>query len=154
MEARHTGAVYAMAGGNHVTIVVDAGETEGSFDLVEVFAMPGGGPPPHRHAFAEWFHVVEGAVQFLEPGDGGLRKTALVQTGETYMVPPWAPHATHNDTDAPARFMVAGQLGVMPRYFAPAGWLVPDAQTPPASPPPGPAELTELAARYGIEYLV
>jgi quercetin dioxygenase-like cupin family protein len=146
--------VYAMAGGNHVTIVIDALETDGAFDLVEVYAQPGGGPPPHKHAFAEWFHVVEGTVQFLEPSEDGLRETALVRTGETFYVPPWAPHATHNTTDVPARFMVAGRPGVMSSYFAQAGIAVPDILTPPSVQPPGPAQLVELAARYGIEYIV
>lgn len=146
------GAVYAMAGGNHVTILIDAADTGGAFDLVEVFAMPGGGPPPHRHEFVEWFHVVEGAIQFLG-GEDGLQPTELVQAGGTYMVPSWAPHATHNDTAAPARFIVAGQPGVMSKYFAQAGVLVTDALTPPAVPPPGPAQLAELAAKYRIQYI-
>lgn len=65
-EIRHS-RVYAVAGGNHVAILIDAAETDGEFDLIEVLAQPGGGPPPHRHAFAEWFHVLDGLLEILTP---------------------------------------------------------------------------------------
>jgi mannose-6-phosphate isomerase-like protein (cupin superfamily) len=145
--------VYAVAGGNRVTILVDAAETGGAFDLIEVLAQPGGGPPPHRHAFAEWFHVLDGALQLLTPQEGELRKLALVEAGSTYVVSPWAPHTTHNTTDAPVRFIVAGQPGVMSSYFAQAGVRVADTHAAPGTPPPGPDALAELAARYEIEFV-
>jgi hypothetical protein len=50
------------------------------------------------------------------------------------------------------RFQVIGRPGAMTGYFAQAGVQVPDPLTPPASPPPGPAELRETSARWGIEF--
>jgi hypothetical protein len=38
-------AVYAVAGGNHVTIELDRAVTGGCVDVIEVLAQPGGGPP-------------------------------------------------------------------------------------------------------------
>lgn len=45
------------AGGNHVTVELDREAAGGELDVIEVLARPGGGPLPHRHAFAEWFLV-------------------------------------------------------------------------------------------------
>ena len=145
-------AIYAVAGGNHVKIVVDAAQTGGGFDVIEVTAQPGGGPPPHRHAFAEWFHVLEGELQMVIPGSGTLEDGDVVRAGQTCYVPPWAPHATHNTTASIVRFVVAAAPGGMTAYFAEAGVQVPDELTPPARTPPGPAQLMEIARRYEIEW--
>ena len=40
--------VYAVAGGNHITILLDREVTGGAEDLIEVTAQPGGGPPSPR----------------------------------------------------------------------------------------------------------
>jgi hypothetical protein len=45
--------IYAVAGGNHVSVLLDRGDIASALDVIEVLAQPGGGPPPHRHAFAE-----------------------------------------------------------------------------------------------------
>lgn len=58
LQLRRSGtrpAVYEVAGGNHVTILLSREETDARVDAIDVLAHPGGGPPPHRHAFAEWF---------------------------------------------------------------------------------------------------
>ncbi|HUA46459.1 MAG TPA: cupin domain-containing protein [Solirubrobacteraceae bacterium] len=145
--------VYAVAGGNHVTIVVDAAETDHEFDIIEVLAQPGGGPPPHRHAFAEWFHVLDGKLQILEPSAGQLRPVASLEAGQSHFAPPWAPHTTRNLGTGPVRFLVAGRPGTMTSYFAEAGISVPDPNTAPDTPPPGPAALREIAARYDIQFV-
>jgi hypothetical protein len=95
-------AVYAVAGGNHVTIELDRAVTGGCVDVIEVLAQPGGGPPPH--------------------------------------------------SQAPARFQVVGQPGAMTGYFAEAGVRVADPSTEPATTPPGPGKLREIAARWGITF--
>ncbi|HUA46467.1 MAG TPA: cupin domain-containing protein [Solirubrobacteraceae bacterium] len=139
-DDRHS-RVYAVAGGNHVMIVVDATETDGTFDLIEVLARPGGGPPPHRHAFAEWFHVLEGSLQILTVSAGRLEPVASLGVGQTFFAPPWVPHTTRNLGEEPVRFLVAGRPRIMTSYFAHAGVLVPDVLTEPDTPPPGPRVL-------------
>jgi quercetin dioxygenase-like cupin family protein len=67
--------VYVVAGGNHVAIVLDRSQSNELLDVIEVRAAPGGGPPPHRHAFAEWFRVLEGELTFAEERDGVMRAT-------------------------------------------------------------------------------
>lgn len=151
MTARRA-PVYVVAGGNHVMVVVDAPETGGDVDVIEVLAAPGGGPPPHQHAFVEWFHVLEGELQLTGERDGAIAPTALLGAGETACVEPWEWHGTRNDSEAEARFIVVGRPGRMTPYFAEAGVLVAEPHAAPDHEPPGPAELTAIAARYDIRF--
>jgi quercetin dioxygenase-like cupin family protein len=144
--------VYAVAGGNHVTIELDRDATDGRLDVIEVLAQPGGGPPPHRHAFAEWFLVREGELTLCEERDGVVVPTLTMGPGESVWVAPWVVHATLNVSSAPARFQVVGQPGAMTGYFAEAGVRVDDPAAPPPSAPPGPAALRDISARWGIEF--
>ena len=67
--------VYVGAGGNHVAIALDRSKSNELLDVIEVRAAPGGGPPPHRHAFAEWIRVLDGQLTFTERRDGVIRAT-------------------------------------------------------------------------------
>ncbi len=133
-------------------IVVDADDTGGHFDLIEVLAQPGGGPPPHRHSFSEWFHVLEGTLRFTGEQNGQIVTLRDVGPGEVVKVPAQCWHGTINATDQPVRFTVAGQPGVMSRYFRQAGVPVATMQSPALRKPPGPAELAELVQHYGVEF--
>jgi quercetin dioxygenase-like cupin family protein len=144
--------VYAVAGGNHVTIELDRSVTGGVLDAIEVLAQPGGGPPPHSHAFAEWFLVREGELTLCEDREGTVIRTATLSAGESVWIAPWIVHGTLNLSDAPARFQVIGQPGAMTGYFAQAGVRVPDTNSPPGTPPPGPNDLREISERWGIEF--
>lgn len=144
--------MYAVAGGNHVTVLLDRAETGGELDAIDVLAQPGGGPPAHRHAFAEWFRVLEGELTLCEERAGEVRPTAVLGRGAAVWVAPWKVHATLNLSEAPARFQVVGRPGAMSGYFAEAGVRVADEATAPATAPPGPDALTEIAARWGIEF--
>src|ERR1700761_6421151 len=143
---------YAVAGGNHVTLLLDRSHTAVAFDVIVVLAQPGGGPPPHRHAFAEWFHILDGELTLAEERDGTVVCTSTLAAGDTIFVPPWTVHGTLNLSNAPARFEVVGQPGAMTGYFREAGVQVPDELTVPEREPPGPADLREIAQRWGIEF--
>jgi quercetin dioxygenase-like cupin family protein len=144
--------IYAVAGGNHVRVLLDRRDTASALDVIEVLAQPGGGPPPHRHAFAEWFRVLEGELTFSEERGGSVRCTSTLGPGETVFVPPFTVHGTLNLSAAPARFEVVGQPGAMTGYFADAGVQVPNERTPPEHEPPGPADLRDISQRWGIEF--
>lgn len=141
-----------MAGGNHVTVELDHVTTDGTLDAIEVLAQPGGGPPPHRHAFGEWFLVREGLLTFSEERDGTVVCTRTLGAGDSVWVPPWTVHGTLNLSDEPARFQVISQPGLMSGYFAEAGVQVQDELTAPTREPAGPSELRDIAARWGIEF--
>jgi quercetin dioxygenase-like cupin family protein len=144
--------VYVVAGGNHVTFLLDREVGAGLLDVINVLAQAGGGPPPHRHAFAEWFCVLEGELTISEERDGTVVCTRRLTAGQSVFVPPWTVHGTLNLSTAPARFQVVGQPGAMTGYFAQAGVLVPNEDAAPDRPPPAPAELKEIAAAWGIEF--
>lgn len=143
---------YAVAGGNHVTLLLDRDQTASMFDVIDVLAQPGGGPPPHRHAFAEWFRMLEGELTISEERNGTVVCTHTLAAGDAVFVPPWTVHGTLNLSNAPARFQVTGQPGAMSGYFLEAGVQVPDERTAPDREPAGPSKLGEIAARWGIEF--
>ena len=144
--------VFAVAGGNHVTLMLRGEESAGVLDVIEVLAQPGGGPPPHRHAFAEWFYVREGELTIAQARDDIVGFSRVLRTGESVWMAPWTVHGTLNLSDAPARFLVVGQPAAMTGYFTEAGVPVTDEDTPPTRKPPGPRELASIASRWGIEF--
>jgi quercetin dioxygenase-like cupin family protein len=145
--ALRPGTACHVSGLGRVEIVLGVADTGGVFDLVDVLIEPGGTWAAHRHAFTEWFRVLEGELEFLAPRAGWLSPLASAGTGQTCVVPSWAPHAVRNATSAPARVLVTGQPGVMSRYFARYGAQAGDAA------PPGPPTPAELAACYDIELI-
>jgi quercetin dioxygenase-like cupin family protein len=62
LTRRDYAPVRVVTGGNHVTNLLEAGATSHAVDAISVRADAGGGPPPHRHEFGEWFHVLEGSL--------------------------------------------------------------------------------------------
>jgi quercetin dioxygenase-like cupin family protein len=154
IEPRAAGdhAIYVVAGGNLVTVQLDRDETDGALDAIEVLARPGGGPPPHRHEFAEWFLVREGTLTICEEREGTVVCTREVAAGGSFWVPPWTVHGTLNLSGAEVRFQTIGRPGLMSGYFAEAGVEIVDPDEAPPREPPGPAELAEISARWGIEF--
>ena len=144
--------IYVVAGGNRVTIHLDRAATNGSVDAIEVLASPGGGPPAHSHDFGEWFLVREGELTLCEERDGTVVRTATLGPGDSAWIAPGVVHGTLNLSAAPTRFQVIGQPGAMTGYFAEAGVLVHDPDTAPATAPPGPSQLRDISARWGITF--
>ena len=144
--------IYAVAGGNHVTIELDRAMTGGLLDVIEVLAQPGGGPPPHSHGFGEWFLVREGELTLCEERDGVVVTTATLGPGDSAWIGPEVVHGTLNLSSAPARFQVVGQPGAMTGYFAQAGILVASPDAAPLTSPPGPGQLEEISAEWGIKF--
>ena len=142
--------ICVVAGGNHVMVMIDQQETGGAFDVVEVLAQHGGGPPPHCHAFEEWFHVIEGTLTFTGERDGEIVPIAQAGPGEVVVIPPGTWHGTVNDSGAPVRFSVVGRPGVMSHYFRQAGVQVKSMNDAPDREPPGPAELKKIADAHDI----
>jgi quercetin dioxygenase-like cupin family protein len=144
--------VRVVRGGNHVTNLLEAGATGHAVDVISVKAQPGGGPPPHRHQFGEWFHVLKGSLDITTAEDGAIETVCVAEAGDSVWVPPNAWHGTINASDDEVSFLVVGVPGTMTEYFAEAGIEVADEETPPDCEPPGPAELGDLPARHGIVF--
>jgi mannose-6-phosphate isomerase-like protein (cupin superfamily) len=144
--------VRVVKGGNHVTNLLEAGATDHAVDAISVRADTGGGPPPHRHEFGEWFHILEGSLDITTAEDGAITTICTAEAGDSVWVPPNAWHGTINTSGSEVRFLVVGIPGTMTEYFAEAGVEVPSEETPPPTEPPGPAELGDLPTRHGITF--
>lgn len=149
---RSTAAVYALGEGHHVTVLIDASETGGAFDLIEVVAPPGRVSPPHRHEFVEWYHVIDGTLRLSTGADRGPEAPVLVEAAATFVIPGRVVHEVENPTEEAVHFIVAGLPAAASRFVAKAGVRVRDAQTTPTVPPLGGAELTAAAASFGIDF--
>jgi len=143
---------YVVAGGNHVTILLDRSQAGNQLDVIDVHAAPGGGPPPHRHEFAEWFRVLDGELTLCELREGTMRCTQTLSAGGSVYVMPWIYHGTLNLSGRSCVFQVVGLPATMSGYFAEAGVRVANIDTPPERMPPNPAELKGISARWGIEF--
>ena len=96
--------------------------------------------------------MLEGELQISGERDGAIVPTRLLREGETAAVEPWEWHATLNESDRRGRCGGGGRPGLMTGYFVEAGVAVADERADPDREPPGPAALTDLAARYGIRF--
>ena len=80
----------------------------------------GGGGPLHRHRFQEErFEILEGEII------GRIGRTRRrVRAGETFVVPPDAPHTFTVEADEPARFITEFRPGLrLAEFFAQLFWL-------------------------------
>jgi quercetin dioxygenase-like cupin family protein len=139
--------------GDTYTILVTGEQTGGRFAVIDMLVPPGGGPPPHRHAFDEMFHVLEGeiAITFRD-------RTVTATAGQTASIPANAPHRFANTGSAPARLLCTVAPAGLERFFA--EWGDPVASRTAPAPRLDDAALgerlrrgAELQARYGIETL-
>ena len=73
--------------GDTYTILLGGKDTAGRFAVIDMLVRPGGGPPPHRHDFAETFTMLEGEIEVTFRG-----QSSPLRAGETANVPANAPH--------------------------------------------------------------
>ena len=140
--------------GDTYTVLLSGEQTAGRFALIDMLIPAGGGPPAHRHAFEECFHVVEGSVEVTLRDDPPVR----LRAGETVNIPATAPHAFRNSGDVPARLLCTAVPAGLEAFFAEFGDRV-DSRT--ASPPALTDEekqarlrrAVERASDYGMELL-
>jgi quercetin dioxygenase-like cupin family protein len=126
------GLTHLSVVGDTYTVLLSGEQTAGRFTLIDMLVPAGSGPPPHRHAFEETFHVLEGSIEVALRDDPPVR----LEAGETANVPGGAPHAFRNPGDVPARMLCLAVPAGLEEFFALFGDPV-DGRT---SPPP---ELTE-----------
>jgi quercetin dioxygenase-like cupin family protein len=114
---------------------------------VETTVAPGGGPPPHTHAAAELFLVLEGWLAFLTGEPGQERPGG---PGDVIQVPGGRPHAYRNIGREPARMLVLFDDGLqMGPFFRALGRPV-DPQTWQPLPPPPVETILATCRRYGV----
>ena len=137
--------------GDTYTILVSGDDTAGQYCLIDMHVPPGGGPPPHRHDFEEFFHVLDGEIEVTFRGE-----TQTLRAGQVAAVPRNAPHSFTNAADAPARLLCLCSPAGQDAFFLEVG----DKVNGPTSPPPALSEeqkqarvekARRLAAKYRTE---
>jgi quercetin dioxygenase-like cupin family protein len=151
-ESEHGTDDFMVPGGSHIRVMLDRVESGGSIDVIEIVAEPGGGPPPHRHPYGEWFRVLEGELTMCEEQDGTIVATATLAAGDAVWIAPQIWHGTLNLSEAPTRYEVVSVPGTMTGALREAGVkLSPEPQDIPAELP-SPEQVAVIAARWGIEF--
>jgi quercetin dioxygenase-like cupin family protein len=143
---------YVVAGGDHVTILLDRAQSCDLLDVIDVCSQPGDRPPAHRHSFVEWVRVLEGELTLCEARNGTMRPTNTLAAGDSLFVAPWSYHATLNLSRTACRFQIVGQPAMMSGYFAQAGVRVADATAVADRAPVDADQLSEIARRWGIQF--
>lgn len=133
--------------GNRLRIIVD-GETSGGALTVFDYTLEVDGitPPPHQHAFAETFYILEGTVTFQLDG-----RQVRASAGSAVHIPGGVSHALANNSGAAVRFLVMAAPAGIEDYFRELRELI-------ATLPPGPPDVKQfgpridaLMCRHGIE---
>jgi quercetin dioxygenase-like cupin family protein len=127
--------------GDSIRVLAGANDTGNSLTVVEVTAVPGGGPPMHTHVETEVFICLEGEIQLTV--NGVVRTLA---PGQAATASSSVPHTYQNASAAPARLLVAITPGGMERFFA-------DLSKATAGGPPDMAVVTDVAGRYGVRFV-
>lgn len=129
--------------GDEVTVLLSGEQTGGAFTMVQVVTPPGGGPPPHWHTREdEWFHILEGRVEFWQ--DGAWTE---VPAGTTAFLPKNSRHTYRNCGDTPLRMIV---------HAAPAGFEVFFERIAEAFNAPGGPDMkaiVQISTEHGIHYV-
>jgi quercetin dioxygenase-like cupin family protein len=120
---------------------------EETYSLLEMQAPAGDMPPLHVHAdHDEIFYVLEGRVSLHLPG-----ASVEAGPGEAAFGPRGVPHAYRVESDA--RFLVAATSGAFASFVEETSVPAESEGYAPLDRLPSPQELTEAAARRGIEIL-
>lgn len=129
--------------GDEVTVLLSGEQTGGAFTMVQVVTPPGGGPPPHWHTREdEWFHILEGRVEFWLDGTW-----TEVPAGTTAFLPKNSRHTYRNCGDTPLRMIV---------HASPSGFEVFFERIAEAFNAPGGPDMpriVEISAEHGIHYV-
>jgi len=82
------------------------GEKTGfQFGVFTLELPPGSSIPLHKHPFAEFLYVLEGTISYGRVNQEGDLEWLSCHAGESILVPANAPHATHNQSQQPAKML-------------------------------------------------
>jgi quercetin dioxygenase-like cupin family protein len=147
--AAHSGESLHVLG-DLIHVKVTAEQTGGAFSMFEIVAPPGDGPPLHRHAPCEAFHILDGTLIIRGADDS----ETLAAPGDTVFVAPDAPHSYRNPGPGNARFLVTLAPGGFEAFFTDLGDPAGDVTEPkPLTGPPDIGHVLAVTGRHGIEIL-
>jgi quercetin dioxygenase-like cupin family protein len=128
--------------GSQLRIIADHTTTNGQYDLIEGYFLPGTQTPPHRHTrYSEQLYVLEGEFTVW----AGEEKVVL-SAGESFLISRNTPHVVAVLGDRPARGLVVA---------APSGFarLIAEVGTPNQNDAPDMALAERISAEIGDEIL-
>jgi quercetin dioxygenase-like cupin family protein len=128
--------------GDRVTFRLTGKETGGAYTAFLIETPPGGGPPPHLHEREdEWFHVLEGEVEFFSGG-----QWTRVEAGSSVFAPRGSVHAFRNVGSTILRQLVHTAPSGFEDFFAAmaAEWQ--------AGGGPDMGRIVSISAEFGITY--
>ena len=132
-----------------MTIHADSQDTNGQFALIEAKGVPGGEPPLHVHAHEdELFYVLEGKLK-VYCGEEEL----ILEPGQSGFLPRNVPH-TFKVMSSHARALVYITPGGFEGYFRELGEPAMEPASPKLKALPTLAEISNVAKRYGITFLL
>jgi quercetin dioxygenase-like cupin family protein len=123
-----------------ITVKVDAGHTDGAYELFEVDAPRGPAVPPHRTPWAKAYYLLHGRMAVFV--DGELYDMG---PGSSIAIPPGAAH-TFTVHSPSARFLAVSLTDAMGRFFRDVDHAVPEG-TPLTEAAP---LLQDVVRRHGI----
>lgn len=116
-----------------------------NLELIEVEVPPGSGTPPHSHASAELFYVVDGELTVRHFAAGGPPEVTIAGPGTSVCIGPRAPHNYSNDCGHTVRMLVLIESSLV-AFFRDIGTAEPRAQ-------PDFARIGAAMQHHGIETL-
>ncbi|WP_193212609.1 cupin domain-containing protein [Luteolibacter marinus] len=128
--------------GDRATFRLTGRETAGKYTAFLLETPPGSGPPPHVHEREdEWFHVLEGEVEFFANGTW-----SRVEAGSTVFAPRGSLHCFRNTGSTVLRQLIHTAPSGFEDFFAAmaAEWQ--------AEGGPDMGRVVALSAEFGITY--
>lgn len=153
MNSNASATVHTAAATNTFWVLGDQvsirGNLEGTpLNIVDVMVPPGSGTPPHFHASAEIFRILEGSVRIWRMVDGKPDETDA-KAGDVVTIAANAPHGYQNVSGAPARMMAIVDDQMLGFFLAAASTDAPSG--PPTADAIG--RIMSLTASHGISML-
>ncbi|MGV8986099.1 MAG: cupin domain-containing protein [Cypionkella sp.] len=136
------------ADADHLWVVADrirfCGGLAGSdLELLEVEVPPGSGTPPHSHASAEMFYVLEGTLTVGSFAQGAPPVFTEAGKGSTVRIDSRAPHNYSNAGNQPVRMLVLIEAAMV-AFFRDIGAAEPQSQ-------PNFERIGAAMQRHGVE---
>lgn len=128
--------------GDELHLHLSGEHTGGTIAMFTNITPVGGGPPPHIHRDEdEWFHVLEGRVEFLH--DGAWHE---VPVGSTVFMPRGSLHTFRNVGEVPLKQLITTSPAGFEVFFGRC------AEVFERGGPPDFDELIAISAEHGITY--
>jgi len=135
---------------HRMTVLIPGEQTNNRYTVLEVFIVPGGGPPPHiHHREDELFYVLDGDITIVAG-----EESARLGPGACVHIPAGTVHTFRNEAGEPARMLVMYTPAGFERYFSTAGTAATSGdETAPPVTEEAIGRLQAYAAQFNLEII-